>query len=730
MNRAATWGMIAAVCAGSVAIVAIAPGVPSADGVFIAAVWVVAAAAIAEAAALRFRFRRERACLTLSGAAVVIAALYSGPLAAAMAAATAGLVSAVAERKLRPEMVALGVAERLARAAAAVAVASWLIDVGSVSNPASWAAIALVASAAELTAEVVGSVGRWSAGTRRSANLLAGRAGLGLFAAALVSSASVAASVIASVDPWAALVLLVPVIGTALARWLATREAANDDKIKFLNEVPGQSPVAVRQDPLLSLMTRAEQELGAVSVELVLFDHSSSGSRVIRCIGGGVVEEVLDGATTVVLRRLSTGLGDVDRLGASQTGTLVNLHGANAVSALAGSITKAGEPIALMVAAGSISSFGAFGNDTAATFDRFRHRIQTALVKQQIETQAACDPLTGLPTQDVFDDRTRSAMSGDGSVAALRIDLDDFAVVNDALGHAAGDAILSVISVRIRRCLGPDDIAARFEGDEFGVLLVGPNDPVAVATRIVEEVHQPITIAGQNVSVAVSVGISSSDSDTDAGDLLTHADSAMRQAKERGKGVVAVFGSDLVEMGGGPVRTSLARALDADDNALSVVYQPIFALGTSDDQATSVGPVAGFEALARWRSEASRSPEHTFIEQAEAEGVIGVVDGKVFDQVLNDQLRLLGGASDGARFVAVNLSPLTLADESLPERLAHAADAAGVDRSSVMIEISERTLVEQPGMVVGRLRALTRMGFQASIDGFGTGGTSFSVLKQ
>ncbi|MCP3935440.1 MAG: EAL domain-containing protein [Actinomycetia bacterium] len=729
-SSTAGWILILAVSVACTAALATAiDDAPIVGAPHVAMLWIVGAFVAAEVFSFKYEFRREPARFTLTDVPIIVGVLFAG-LGAVVVGAAAATVVAVAVGRRRPMLtIAFETTTRFTQVVAVAWVINRMTDPVATFDSDLWTSIGVAVAAAHAVALLVDLTARRLGGNSPHASGLLANCATSAYVAGVGAASSLIAATLVATNPASALLIAVPAAAVGVAQIASRLQQAHDESVRFLHDSPSRAVELADGDRIAKLITRAGRELGATSVELVVFDADAAGTAVVvRNIDGRTFQHQLDDVASLVLHRQATLTPDATRLTSTDTSRLAGLEAAGAISAIAGSIHRVGEPIALLVSAGRMSSGGASERDLLAKFDRFRHKAESILVKQQIERDAAHDSLTGLPNQDVFDSRTEAALHNSSQVAALRIDLDDFAMVNDTLGHAAGDAVLSVISVRIQRCLGQRDIAARFDSDEFGVLLIEPTDPLVVATKIVEEVHKPINIAGQNVSVGVSVGVSTSANDATADDLLTHADSAMHTAKQHGKGVVTVFGQEPIAVDGGPVRTSLAVALDEDDNNLNVVYQPIHHVVRNEDGMPLTTKVVGYEALARWRSDEQRTVESTFIEQAEAEGVIATVDGKVMETVLADQLRLF--TATGGGFVAVNVSPMTLADDSFAERIGATIERAGVDPRSVMIEISERTLVEQPAMVVRQLRALERLGIPASIDGFGTGGTTFAVLKQ
>ncbi|GMU78256.1 MAG: GGDEF domain-containing protein [Acidimicrobiia bacterium] len=346
---------------------------------------------------------------------------------------------------------------------------------------------------------------------------------------------------------------------------------------------------------------------------------------------------------------------------------------------------------------------------------------------ERLAHQAIHDPLTGLPNRLLFVDRLRHALAHDGAHhnAVLFLDLDHFKVINDSLGHSAGDRLLVTVADRLRKAVRPDDTVARFGGDEFTVLCHDvPDEGVAIeiADRISAAVSKPVHLAEGEVYVTVSVGIALSGGELETPEtLLRNADAAMYGAKERGRACIELYDTGSRDRAVTYLRTGneLHRALER--NELCVHYQPVIALGT--------GRISGFEALVRWQhpERGLVGPDH-FIPLAEDTGLVVPIGAWVLEQACR---QAASWHTSGARVsISVNLSARQLAQHTLPETVASVIRRTGIDPDLVWLEITESSLMRDAESAVSTLHALTALGVHLAVDDFGTGYSSMTYLKR
>ena len=352
------------------------------------------------------------------------------------------------------------------------------------------------------------------------------------------------------------------------------------------------------------------------------------------------------------------------------------------------------------------------------------------------------DTLTELPNRLYFLDKLESALAARGTQGArpfsvLFLDLDRFKLVNDSLGHAAGDQLLTGVARRLRSCVRGQDATgrsdraattvARLGGDEFAVLLEGlrdESDAGLVAERILRRLSAAFTIEGRQVFAGVSIGIAAGDSGETPEDLLRNADTAMYHAKARGRGRFEAFhpGLRAKAMARMELEADLQRALEAGEFALH--YQPKVSLADRR--------ITGFEALIRWQhpSRGLLYPVE-FISIAEDTGLI-IPLGK---WILREACRQMAEWHRSvprrpALSVSVNISFKQLAESGLAEDIERILAETGLSPSGLRVEMTESSLMENAETAVATLRRLRELNIGLEIDDFGTGYSSLSYLRQ
>ena len=356
-----------------------------------------------------------------------------------------------------------------------------------------------------------------------------------------------------------------------------------------------------------------------------------------------------------------------------------------------------------------------------ATYEDISERRAT---ESRLAHLARHDALTGLANRLLFGEHITGSLARarrGGAVSVLAVSLDRFKIINDSLGHAAGDALLCAVANRLTQCTRERDLVVRLGGDEFVIVQEGANQPAeatALAKRLLEAIGVPFELGEQEVVISVSIGIAlSADASSETGEaLLKRADLALSRAKNGGKGTFRFFEREMDEamQSRRALELDLRRALAG--KSFEVYYQPL----------VQAAGIAGFEALLRWRHpERGLVSPADFIPIAEENGLIGGIGAWVLEQACVD-----AATWPGRLKVAVNLSPLQFETRSLVDDVQHALTASGLAASRLELEITESVLIQDSDRVLATLHALRAKGIRIAMDDFGTGYSSLSYLRR
>lgn len=348
---------------------------------------------------------------------------------------------------------------------------------------------------------------------------------------------------------------------------------------------------------------------------------------------------------------------------------------------------------------------------------------------EELAYRATHDSLTGLLNREALMDYVESALrpSGDpptpaAPIGVLFIDLDRFKMVNDTLGHAAGDDLLRIVVDRIRAVLRDGDTLARLGGDEFVILCEDADAAAAmrVAERVTRAVAQPVGLGHETAFVSASIGVTISGPDSTAASLLRDADVAVYRAKADGRARSVLFSDSMRAEVAERFRMERALRQSLDHAELSVVYQPVLSL--ADDALT------GFEALVRWQQDGRTVSPDTFVRLAEDTGLIGLLGEFVLTTAV-DFLSSLAELGAARLSVSVNVSPVQFGDPGLLEHVTRLVRTLPGREDLLVLEVTETALLGDPDSARAYLEALHGLGVRVVLDDFGTGYSSLSTLR-
>ena len=361
-----------------------------------------------------------------------------------------------------------------------------------------------------------------------------------------------------------------------------------------------------------------------------------------------------------------------------------------------------------------------------------RDVTERKMLEDELRHQAFHDALTGLANRALFEDRLSHALArvrrNRLALAVVFLDLDDFKVINDSLGHVRGDELLQSVAIRIQETLRPADTAARLGGDEFAVLIEAATEEDAaelVADRIVEALAAPFEIAGRELRMTASVGIAHSDGTHRVEDLLRNADTAMYSAKEEGKRTVKTFEQSMHRRALDRLELTAELRRAVENKHFRLEYQPIVSLDDGDR-------IVGVEALVRWQHpERDLLAPDQFIELAEETGTIvplglwiletACARMREWQLALPPRDRLIG--------MSVNVSVRQLQEPDFSKAVAEVLRNTGLPPETLTLEITEGLLRDDHDAILCQLEQLKALGLRIAVDDFGTGYSSLSHLS-
>jgi diguanylate cyclase (GGDEF)-like protein len=712
-------------------------------------VWALAIGfAVAEHLVVHVHFRRSSHSMALGEIPLVFALLYGGGW-TVVVAYTVGRAFALLLLRLPLIRLAFNSAQFALGGCLAMLTFHAVGGGAATNDPRVWLAVALAATVASafavlmITAAVSLSEGRLSvdrivASLRTDLTVTLANTSLGLCAAGLVEQ-----------DWRTAVLLVVPVAGMFVTMRAYAAERARHGRLEFLYDAArALSGAAGTGEALANMLTLSLEAFRSEAAEIIVFspDEDEALRTAVRVDGDATLLEPLGAETARRLRAATSGgqvacaarevddpfLRDYLRSRGLGDGLFATLQGEHAgIGALA-----LGDPIGVVARFGAddvkLCETLAANTSVALENDRLGHTVwQLRMLQSELEHQASHDPLTGLANRSLFAERLDAALSrpGDGShpsqAAVIFIDVNDFKMVNDTLGHAAGDELLVAISGRLSDCVRPTDTLARLGGDEFAILLQGgasQAQTIEIAERIDRRMEERFSIAGELHLVRVSIGIALGETGgVTSEELIRNADLAMYRAKQAQHAGYQLFesGMEVSVLHQHGLRRRLREATQKD--AFAVHYQPIVDLNS--------GAVTAQEALVRWVDGPRGTIGPTsFIPVAEELGVIVPIGRRVLHRACREA-QTWSGDGGQAPAVHVNVSPIELRDGGFLPGVHSALAQSGLDPHRLVLEITESVLLSDPSRCVAILQQLRGLGVQIALDDFGTGYSSLSQLR-
>ncbi len=732
-----------------VGLVLVAPDLPSTAPPFLIP-WPVLALlfASAEMFDVQVHFRRETHAFSLSEVPLVVALFFLGPM-EFMAAYLFGSGAALLwQSREHPLKVVFNLANYAFTGLVALTVFHALVPMSPQIGPAHWVAAFVAALGASVLAATTIATAISLSGGAPQFQKLPEMIQFGALVALANTSLSLLAVTVLQADAQSIWLLAIPIATLLTAYKAYVSEREKHERLELLYEssrILHNSPEL--DSAIVALLDHAREMFRAEIAEIVLYargdDTAALVTRSYHELPPEAMQPVTVPTTDMVRERVSVSTrpffhGPTDQwrrqpiaIRQAMTSRLAGENGLIGEITVANRLTEG-----TRFQADDLRLLEMVANQAAIALENGRLEqslTELSNLKEQLRHQAYHDSLTGLPNRAMFVERIDARLA-DGHrpeetiPAVLFLDLDDFKVVNDTLGHQAGDRLLVGVAERIETCIRTGDLAARLGGDEFAVLLEdapGLERAFMVAQRILDVLRAPFVIDEMELVVGGSVGIAVPRDAADRGaDLLRHADMAMYTAKAEGKRRVAVF--DPMVHSAIVARHELSRELarSIDHGELLVHYQPILNLHN--------GALLGIEALVRWRhpTRGLVGPDE-FIRLAEDTG--GIVDlgrwvmaESCRQAVRWTQLGLLAKSS----YMSVNISALQVRLDGFVEDTLGIALTAGLDPGRLVLELTETAMFGDVQGTIASLEALRRHGVRIALDDFGTGYSSLGYLRR
>jgi diguanylate cyclase (GGDEF)-like protein len=700
---------------------------------------------ISELTVVHLRFRRDAHSFSMSEIPLVIGFFLVAPVELVIGQLVANAFVLTFNRRQPLIKLAFNLAQFALQTALAIAAFRAVVAVADPLGPAGWiGALAATITALTIADILINMAIRMTGGTLNNRDILEVY-GLSALAATLNTGLAIIGITLLIRAPSAAVVAFVPPIVMFMGYRAYVTQRHERTRLKALYDATRdlhQSPQI--ESALVAAARHACAMFEVEFAEILVFPTGPTGNAFRTAVGPG------DRLEMMVPLDLSTEHPIWKEVFPSRSGVLLadgaNLareHGPVITDYIAAPLTGNDDVLGVFLVANKLGNVSALTEDDLAILMTLAGQVSVSLqngrledslaalteLKEELRYQALHDSLTLLANRALFREKVERALESHKDkirfIAVLFLDLDDFKVINDSLGHAAGDQMLIAVAGRLQGACRPGDLVARLGGDEFAVLVEGITESaeaLAVADRITEKLTAVFSLEGKKVSTRASIGIAFAEQGEDPDQLLRNADAAMYAAKRNGKGAWQVFESSMHT----EVRTrlelrhDLKEALAQED--LAVSYQPIVDMRS--------GQIVAVESLVRWNHpERGDIPPSQFIPFAEETGLIGPIGRWVLREACH-QARAWERINPKSEYpirVAVNLSPAQLTDDGLVDQVRSTLLEEGVPADLLIFEITETVMMQTS---IRKLKELRELGVQLAIDDFGTGYSSLSYLDR
>jgi diguanylate cyclase (GGDEF)-like protein len=702
---------------------------------------------LGETNVVEVHFLRERHSFSLSELPGIVGLFFLAPQDYALACLVGTGLALLSDKNQSALKRVFNIAQFSLAAMVALTIFHLIATPATPPGPREWfAAFAAAAATSALEATLVATAISLSGGApqfRQLPNMLSFSE---MVAMANASLATLAVMVL-WVDPRSVILLAVPTLIVFVAYRAYMREREKHERLELLYESSRLLHYAPELDSAIAaLLDHARRMFRAERAELLLFPAPNNDSALRTASGGHEgpetmvpvtipVDDPLRARTAVETRPFFGHPGGAwtseTRIEEAMVGPLV---GENGVFGALTILNRLGEGTSFE--ADDLRLLETVANQAAVALENGQLEqslAELSRLKEELRHQAYHDSLTGLPNRPAFVEEVERRVAGPAEAGAdhpppvvVFLDLDDFKIVNDTLGHAAGDQLLVGVADRISEQLRPGDLLARFGGDEFALLPAAGSsvaDALSMTQRIIAGLELPFHVLGTDVLVGCSAGISAVRGNAPVDEVLRNADVAMYRAKADGKHRAEVFDPtmhrSIVERHA--LSSDLGRSVSRGE--LAVHYQPIVTLAT--------GQIVGVEALVRW-NHPERGPidPAEFIRLAEDTGtilslgrsVLRTATRQVVEWHLRPGLESLG--------LSVNLSPLQLQHPGFIDEVAAEISEAGIEASDLTFEMTETAMFRDIGATIVTLDALRDLGVRIAMDDFGTGYSSLAYLRR